>query len=445
MKNTKTVTVLGLAALVVVGNLLPQKTFADETNMAQDDLLLQDDSSFSAPSVAAKKDSWRDYFVGSLTHDQTRTDEGDTKYLRYAARVEYEQGFANNWYTRVDVKGTSYRSLDQQAMQKGQSKAKLTGESYEKIKLQDAWLQYSKSACVHKAGNQTLIWGQVDGTFAVDDVSPFDFTEQLLTDYSSVRLEQPMWVSECFINKTQAQIFYTPEAQLHLMNHNKDAFGLKAATGVDDEDLDSEWGARYKFSVQKTEIALMFASLISNVPAQVLPDPSLPLPPGTILPALSEYELYGVSANYTSGQWQFKTDIAFKTDQLVDGTVSETTDTIDAAAGVEFLSKNNHNINAGIWGSHALDDDLVPGQNDSTPFFTLGWSKSYLNDDLDMRLLANGREDPKSLSATAQAIYQYDDFWTFSSALTLADADGATANPLQSQDNEVSLQIKYQF
>jgi len=445
MLSAKKFKTFGIATLILGSNIFYQELFADEKIPPQDDLLLQDDSSFNAPLIETKQDSWRDFFVGSLTHDQTRTDEGGTKYLRYAARAEYEQGFAKDWYARLDLKGSSYRSLDQQAIQKGQSKGKLTGESYEKVKLQDAWLQYSKGACVHKAGNQTLIWGQVDGTFAVDDVTPFDFTEQLLTDYSSVRLEQPMWVSECFINKTQAQIFYTPKAQLHLMSHNKDAFGLKAATGVDDEDLDSEWGARYKFSVQKTEIALMFASLISNAPAQVLPNPLLPLPPGTLLPALSEYELYGVSANYTSGQWQFKTDIGYKTDQLVNGTDIKTTDTIDAAAGVEFLSKNNHNINAGIWGSYALDDDLAPNQNDSTPFITLGWSKTYFNDDLNMRLLANGREDPKSLSATAQAIYQYDDFWTISSALTLADADAAAANPLQSQNNEMSLQIKYQF
>ena len=436
---------LNLRTLFLGTLFMSQSVFADESLLLQDEFLLLENNDFNAPPFAAKEKSWRDYFVGSLSHDQTRTDNGDTRYLRYAARVEYEQGFAKNWYTRVDVKARSYRSLDQQALQRGQSKGQVTGDSYQKIKLQDAWLQYSKGACVLKAGNQTLIWGEVDGTFTVDDVTPFDFTEQLLTDYSSVRLEQAMLVSECFLNKQQAQLFYTPKAQMHLLSHNKDPYGLKAASGIDDEDLDSEWGARYKFKIQKTELALMFASLISNAPAQVLADPLLPFPAGTLLPALSEYELYGISANHTSGSWQFKSDFAYKTDQLVDGTVSKTTDSIEAAVGFEYLSKNNHNLSAGIWGGYQLENDLTPDQNDSTPFLTLAWSKRYLNDDLDMRLLANGREDPKSISTTAQAIYQHDDYWTFSGALTLADVDAAAANPLQSGDNEMSLQIKYQF
>jgi hypothetical protein len=417
---------------------------SEDDLLQSDEFLLTDDSGFIAPEIEENEQSWKDYFVTSISHDQTRTDEGDTSYFRYALRVEYEQAFAEGWYTRVDVKATSYRSLDQQARQRSGTS---NGDAYQKTKLQQAWIQYSRGQCVHKIGQQTLFWGKVDGTFAIDDITPFDFTEQLLTDYSNIRLSQPMLVSNCFINKQELQAFYIPKASLHLNSHNNDQYRLKAAANIDEDDLDAEWGARYKFSIAKTEIAFMFADLIANAPNQVLTVTSNNTVPPTLFPTLAEYKLYGISSNYSSGAWQLKSDIAYKTDQIVDGTQSEKTDVIDAAVGVEYLSTSNHSFNAGIWGTYALDSDIVADQNDSAPLLTLRWNKSYLNDDLDMSMLASGRSEPRSVSTTAQASYQYDDFWRFSSALTLVDADkdAANTNPLQSQNNEISLQIKYQF
>lgn len=425
---------------------------AEDALLLDDDLLLEDESlifSQDSPSNEFKKKpqaAWLDHFVTSLSHQQTRTDEGETSYFRHTIRVEYEQAIANGWYARIDAKGTSYQSLDKQALQRGEAMGMATGETYQKAKLQQAWLQYSAGKCAYKLGQQTLIWGEVDGTFTVDDITPFDFTEQLLTDYSSVRLPQLMAVTECFMNKQQAQLFYIPKASLHQSSHEDDEYFLLATNNIDDEDLDAEWGGRYKFSVAKTEIALMYASLVSNFPAQVLP--SIPTPSGSILtPIIFDYELYGLSANLSSGQWMFKTDIAYKTDQIVTGTLMEISDQIDGAIGIEFLSNSSHNITAGIWGSYALDHDFSDSQNESTPLFTLGWSKNYFNDDLAMSLLSSGRETPRSISSTAQAKYQIDDYWSASTALTLVDNndEGAGTNPLQSEDNEISLDIKFQF
>ncbi len=405
---------------------------------AEEDLLLEDDFDFSAPSMEKKESSWRDYFVTSLSHDQTRNDKGDSSYHRYAVRVEYEQALAPSWFSRVDLKATSFRSPDKQAKQRN--------ETYEKLKLQQAWLQYSKNTCAHKVGQQTLIWGQVDGTFAVDDITPFDFTEQLLTDYSNVRLAQLMWVSECYIDKSQVQVFYNPRAELHLDRHISDSYGLNATNNINEDDLDDEWGGRFKTIFGKLELAWMFAQLISNQPSQVLRSNG-PMALPSLVSSLSEYDLYGISANYSSGAWQFKTDFALKTNQLVNGTFSETSDVIDAAAGLEYLSPTNHNISLGIWGTYALDDDFTENQNKSTPLVTLRWSKSYLNDDLDLSLLSNSRESPRSLTSTAQATYQYDDNWQFTGAFSVNDlSEGAVAlNPLSSAENEASIQIKYQF
>ncbi|MFT5603993.1 MAG: hypothetical protein ACI9G5_000946 [Paracoccaceae bacterium] len=42
--------------------------------------------------------------------------------------------------------------------------------------------QNSKNSCTTTVGRKTLIWGTVEGTFVTDIVTPFDYTEQLLTD-----------------------------------------------------------------------------------------------------------------------------------------------------------------------------------------------------------------------------------------------------------------------
>ncbi len=425
-------------ALLQEDTLLQEESLLTGGSLLGGDSLLLDDglmlnSSDMFGSSDAQEKSWKDYFVFSLAHQETHDDEGENPIFRNTVRVEYEQAFANNWFARLDVKGTHYQLDDRQALQKG--------ENYNRGKVKAAWLQYSQGACAIKAGQQSLIWGQVDGTFAVDDITPFDFTEKLLTDYSAVRLPQVMVVNDCFFaNKKQTQLFYIPKAQLHLSSHLDDEYSLMAASGIDDEDLDSEWGARFKFSFGKTDFALMYADLISNGPTYVLPD--LVNPP---IPALSEYKLYGFSINHTSGSWQFKSDIGYKTDQLLQGTLSEMSDVVDAAIGVQYLSRSNHNFNLGIWGQYTLDDEQAPTANDSTPFITFNWSKQYLGDSLDLSLLASGRENPKTSSATAQASYKVNDYWNVLGAVTLVDNDDTVINPLQSNNNEFSFEIKYQF
>ena len=88
--------------------------FEDEL-LLEDDLLLDDEllntdpstnEAGSSPFGQSQAPSWRDYFVSSLSHTQTRTDEGDTSYMRQTARIEYEQAIAAGWFARVDIKGT---------------------------------------------------------------------------------------------------------------------------------------------------------------------------------------------------------------------------------------------------------------------------------------------------------------------------------------------------
>src|SRR5690606_3374059 len=118
---------------IIASLALPGLVQAESTDLLIDDSdLLGGAGTFTTPDFSETTEaSWRDYFVTSLSDAQTRNDKGETKYLRYALRIEYEQAFAQHWYARLDVKGRSFRSLDEQAVQRGQAKGMLTGESYE--------------------------------------------------------------------------------------------------------------------------------------------------------------------------------------------------------------------------------------------------------------------------------------------------------------------------
>lgn len=208
----------------------------------------------------------------------------------------------------------------------------------------------------------------------------------------------------------------------------------------------------------------MFAKLISNFPAPTIlltdiagsiidssPDmssasesfQSIGLPARNI--RIFEYELYGLSANYTSGQWMIKTDFSLKTNQIVHNTNGDKSNVVDLAIGLEFLSRNNHSISAGLWLSHELDHDFLESQNDASPLVTVSWSKNYYNDDLSMSVLSNMRESPRSITATMLARYKIDDYWSTSTALTLVDQEQGGAYSLLTSANEISLEIKYQF
>ena len=85
-----------------------------------------------------------------------------------------------------------------------------------------------------------------------------------------------------------------------------------------------------------------------------------------------------------------------------------------------------------------LDQNLKRGAVQS---WTLGWGKTYLNDDLVMSFLGSWLEEPEVFSSTLLAQYQWDDFWNFSSALTYTDSD-QTIELMSLNGSEFALLLK---
>lgn len=397
---------------------------------ADDNLLLEDDYSFENETTQQQQNNWHDGFKYTLEHNHTQTEEG-ALLQRSSARLEYEYALAEGWYTHLDGKLSHFWSNDRQAQQRN--------KAYTNFKAQQAWLQYSKGICSHKLGKQQLIWGEVEGTFAVDIVTPFDYTEQLLTDFSNIRLSQNMLQSECYFDRIQTQLFYLPKARTDRFSHEPS--GVAFSTGA-------EWGGRIKYNWAGGDISLMYARLYNNTPIAILrnnPSQLNVLQPSTPQLEVDNFNFIGLSSSIARGRLLMKFDAAYKQQQLV-SLSTDTTDRLDFATGFEYTTSNNHNINAGIWLVRELDNTSF----DETTTFTMGWSKTYLNDDLSMSLLAYTSDEPKLSSLTIQAQYKWNDFWTIGSAIGIADTNNSLNNalsesPLVQPEQSFTLSIKYQF
>lgn len=383
---------------------------------AAEDLLLEDDYSFEDNSAEQSQNTWHDGFKYTLEHSHELTDKG-TSLQRSMARLQYEYAIADGWYAQLDGKLTHFWSNDRQAEQRN--------KAYTHFKGQQAWLQYSQDSCSHKLGKQQLIWGEVEGTFAVDIVTPFDYTEQLLTDFSEIRLSQTMLQSECYFNKIQTQLFYIPKARTDRFSHQRDNVTFSTS---------AEWGGRIKYSWPGSDISLMYARLYNNTPVPVLLS-NIPVE------TTSSFDLFGLSSSIARGRLLMKFDVGYKQQQLVPLSI-ETTDRLDVATGFEYTTSNNHNFNAGVWLIRELDNTSF----EDVTNLTIGWSKTYLNDNLSMSLLGFASDEPKTASMTVQAQYKWNDFWTLSSAIGFADTNEELTNsPLEQAKQSLTLSIKYEF
>lgn len=403
---------------------------------ANDDLLAEDwlsqDTLFTGNIAGLEsteaEQTWRDGFITSVEHSHTQIEEG-RQYQRSNLRLQYEYAVANGWFLSLDHKSTYYWQDDAQ----GQAQ----DEDYLRGDWQQAWLQFSRGACAYKAGKQTLFWGNVEGTFAVDVVTPFDYTEQLLTDYASIRLAQPMALAECFLSDIQTQVFYIPQARLDLTSHRQQIFA---------KETDDEYGASLKYSWEGGDLSLYAARLFANQPVLVLGDSIFPGLPGLPEFQYQSFEFYGLSSSIAVSRLLLKADLGFKQNQLVQFS-GEQHDVVEFAAGFEYTTATNHNFNAGFWVIKDLEERFDESESKSqSPWYTAGWSKTYLNDDLSMSLLSNITTDPELYSLTVLGQYQYDDYWQFSAALGLSELKGEQVEGLPvPPDESLTLQAKYQF
>lgn len=397
---------------------------ADDT----DDLLSSGELTFDSGDIEDQSPGLLDGFKTTLDHRHERV-PADISREQSSVRIEYENAPAEGWFIRLDTRYRYFWRNDDLAEQRG--------ERYGRNKWQRAWIQYSRGSCAYKVGRQRLIWGEVEGTFVNDVITPFDYTEQLLTDYGNVRLAQDMLVADCFMDNSQLQLFVTPEAKTTIFQHER--LLLEVVPGqlsIDmTVDADEEWGMRYKWLGEGFDISLMYAKLYGN-------DPQVILNRGFVGAEIAHFDMYGAGASMAMGRLLLKAEIAYKDSQPV-AFSTMLANRLDVAVGFEYTTRDNHFFNAGVWATH-FDNRYSDPQD--IQVLTVGWQKTYFNDDLAMSLLGNWASSPRFGSVTVLGEYQWTDYWNVSLALGVADVDDDIPfSSVLPRKKSATLGVKYEF
>lgn len=414
-----------MAKVAVLFYLLSAPAFAE-------DLLSDDDFSFSAQ--ATDESSWPDGLELSAQHLVTQGKK--TQAQRSSIGLQYESALWKGSYFRIENHYRYYWRGDTLAQRPGRE------EPYGRNKLSQFWLQQSTRDCFLKAGRQTLFWGAVEGTFAVDQVTPFDFTESLFTDYANISRAQDMIRGECFYERSTWQAFLTPQATLSRVRH-RDTEVLDDA----EDSLNEEFGLAFQQRFEGLDFSLMYARLYADLPSTII---SQSFPP-MLYQSVSRYDLFGLSIVKALGRLLLEMDLGYQRDQLI-SISGQQENQLEIALGFEYTTSGNHQLNGGLW-RYQLDNvqiksgatpSLTPGTQHATQL-TAGWSKNYLNDNLTMSLLGSWLTKQDQSRLTVHGSFQIDDYWQVSSALAYTEQGNLIQSPLLIDGWEASMEIKLEI
>jgi len=427
------VTIFSSANVWAQPEILSSKKSLPEENLLEEDLfeegLLAGEEYEFEPHSSQVVNSWHKGI--RITLQQTYVQGKQLEISRSEARIEYEVAPWEGAYIRIDDKYTYYGHDDQQLG--------VGGDSFGHNKLQEAWLQLSESSCVAKLGRQGLSWGAIEGAFAVDVVSPFDFTEPLLTDYSNIRLSQDMLLADCYFENTQIQSFYVTSARIN--NYQQKNTSLLAKL---EESLHDEWGVRLTKSWKGLDVSLMYAHLYGNKPLTVFDSKQS----NGLRLDVARYDFVGLSTVWAIGRLLLEFDFGYKKNELENFSGKEGAH-VETAFGFEYTTSNNHQLNAGVWVFDEVLQEPAPLKDikrGSMQSWTLGWAKTYMNDDLVMSFLGSWLTESEVLSTALLAQYQWDDYWNFSTALTYSDSgQSLEASSTNGSDLALLLKAKLEF
>ena len=410
--------------------------FDDEIEWDNQELIESDN-----PNDSFKK-TLLNIFIFDVSYTRAFNDE-ETEVDRFKTRIHAEGSPKPGWYLQLDNKLTYFGSSDRQTND---------GNAI-RYKLQKASIQYSKNNCSLSIGRQTLLWGAVDGAFAVDIITPFDFTEQLLTDYSAIRLAQDMAISDCYIGPLNLQLFYNKKARLDQISIEENI-----EEGTHRAELHAEYGGRVIYSGAGYDISLMAARIQPNLPSPVFELNNLLNPELYVEPFI----FYGASFTKAMGRLLINFDAGYQADQALVGSISgDTVDRWDLAIGMEYTTTSNHLFAMGIWQNHFdgqvrlvnLTSFSITKENASdydTLNYSVSWSKSFLNDNLTASILAFGSDSPSRNTITFNSQYAIDDIWSLSTAIGYRDTSESQETPFtnleQTNQNQFfSFEVRAQF
>ena len=373
---------------------------------------------------------------------------------RLGVNIRYQNLFANGWLLQASGQSRIYWNEDYEYIANGD-------RIEEESRINEFFVQRSFGAHSIKLGNQTVVWGETVGNSVLDVINIAEFRDFTIIDIEDARLNQPMLVWDYFSeNSGSFSTFLTlyPEFNPAPVRGSPLFFdpGYHLPDFERNGDILFEVGSQWRYSIERSDFAVMAAYLIEN---QLRWEPPRP---GTrdSLAKKNDFVLLGFSANRAIGDMLLNFDLAYSHGILANsfslpGTtglsapVDLEKNQIGTSFGLEYSISNEQNVSFGVAAQKLLDlnEGLPAGpllQNDD--FFgnwLVRYSNSLLDGDLVLSSTIFGDLEGDSLLGQFGVDYTIDDNGSISSQIVAIS--GKIPSPMVFFDEDVRLGATISF
>lgn len=375
---------------------------------------------------------------------------------RLGVNVRYQNLFANGWVLQASAQTRVYWNEDYEYIAHG-------NEIETESRVNEFFVQRSFGAHSIKFGNQTVVWGETVGNSVLDVINIAEFRDFTIIDIEDARLNQTMLVWDYFTENSGSfstflnlypefnpapvrgsPLFFDPGYHLPDFDRN--------------EDILFEVGSQWRYSIERSDFAVMAAYLIEN---QVRWEPPKP---GSLdaLATKNDFLLLGLSANRAIGDMLLNFDLAYSHGILANsfslpGTtglsvpVDLKKNQIGTSFGLEYTISNEQSVSLGVQAQKLLDvdEDLTANPLFPSDDFFGNWlvrySNSLLNGDLVLSSTVFGDLEGDSLLGQFGADYTIDDNWSISSQIVAISGKIPSPMVFFDEDVRVGATISFSF
>lgn len=401
----------------------------------------------------------RTHMAGVSTPDGQRFDvphRADVETNRLGANIRYQYAFAPGWLLQASAQARAFLHDDYEFEANDQAVDT-------EFRLNEFFIQRSFGAHSVKLGNQTVVWGEVDGNSVLDVINITEFRDFSIIDIEDARLNQPMLVwdyfGDAFGERSQVSTFVTLYPEYNPPIVRGSPFFSEPPNNITDfkrgESLDFEGGVKWSRSFAGSDISVMAARLIENQLRYSAPAN----PSDDALSRNNQYTLLGVSGNRAFGMLLVNLDLAYSRGIVVNNFnipgvsalagADQRRDQIGASVGLEYAIDNEQNIALSAQAIKPIDDAEIEGlptpPSDVTGVWLLRYSNSLMNGDLALAFSMQGDIDAQYTILQASADRTVNDHWAAGVNLILLEGVDTSPISLFEGDVRIGFNVTYSF
>lgn len=358
-----------------------------------------------------------------FSHDAPDTGQPDHRGLSKAAAelfLELRHSFSDHW--NLVISGKASHDTVYAINGRNQYPGEFLDDNETRLEWDEAYLRGTLSQNLDiKLGRQIVVWGKSDNIRVTDILNPLDLREPGLTDIEDLRRPVFMTRVDYYLSNITFTGYLLHERRSHFLPVSGSPYYFFPIALPDPSDPSGDIEhTEYALSVSATfegmDIAFYLADVYDNSPILIQNRQRIH----------ERIQMVGLAANKASGNFLFKGEAAFFDKIRLSGTPSGPAiienqndySRLDTLAGIEYTGFENTTLSFEIsdrWLTNHDAQAVVSGLEDHTIQYALRGNRTFLNEVLEMTLLASfyGESADDGGFVRAQGTYDLTDDMAF--------------------------------